>query len=275
MHFFVTKWVKNDSYIVKGKNIGGIFMNRLVILQENLEFTRKVWNYLMAKDAKLYLSSLAVNSQEAMERVSDLDQEDILVLDFEIKSEDAFELFRNLKRRKRPLPYIIAMSGQGKLVNRLQKYSTYFYATLYKPFPFNRIIHMIEKIMYEIGPKTTEDLIKGELRKFDVDVTTKGYKYIAEAILLSLEDETLLKDMTHGLYHVMAGKREGINEKNVKWTIEKMVRSIKRFTSTKLIKSYFYVVEEEEVTPKRFIGTIAEKIRDKLEYEEERKQERG
>ena len=118
-------------------------------------------------------------------------------------------------------------------------------------------------------------MVKGELRKFDIDVTTKGYKYIVEAVLLSLEDETLLKDMTHGLYHIMAGKREGINEKNVKWTIEKMVRSIKRFTSTKLIKSYFYVVEEEEVTPKRFIGTIAEKIRDKLEYEEERKQERG
>ena len=120
-------------------------------------------------------------------------------------------------------------------------------------------------------PRTKEDMIKGELRKFDIDVTTKGYKYIAEAILLSLENEILLKDMTHGLYQVMAEKREGINGDNVKWTIEKMVRSIKRFTSTKLIKSYFYVVEVEEVTPKRFIATIAERIRDKIEYEKEQK----
>ncbi|MCI9000762.1 MAG: hypothetical protein HFJ26_07755 [Clostridia bacterium] len=246
-------------------------MNRLIILQENLEFTRKVWNYLMAKEAKLHLSSLAVNSQEAMARVSDLDQEDILVLDFEIESEDAFEVFRNMKRRKKPLPYIIAISGQGKLVNRLKRYSTYFYETLYKPFPFNSIIHTIEKIIYETMPRTKEDMIKGELRKFDIDVTTKGYKYIAEAILLSLENEILLKDMTHGLYQVMAEKREGINGDNVKWTIEKMVRSIKRFTSTKLIKSYFYVVEVEEVTPKRFIATIAERIRDKIEYEKEQK----
>ena len=200
--------------------------------------------------------------------MSELDQEDIVLLDFDIKSVDAFELFRNIKRRKRPLPYIIAMSGQGKVVERLRKYSTYFYASLNKPFPFNAVIHMIEKIIYEIMPKTTEDLIKAELRKFDIIATTKGYKYIAEAVLLSLENEILLKDMRNGLYKVMAEKRGDIDGDNVKWTIEKMIRSIKRYTNARLMKSYFYVIDIEEVTPKRFISTIVEKVQDKLEQAE-------
>lgn len=245
-------------------------MNRLIILQENLEFTRKLWNYLMAKDAKLYLSSMAVNCIEAMEKMSELDKGDIVLLDFEIKSEDAFELFRNLKNSKKPLPYIIAISGQGKVVERLRKYSTYFYSTLYKPFPFNAIIRVIEKIIHETMPKTIEDLIKGELRKFDIDSTTKGYKYLTQAILFSLEDEILLKDMRHGLYEVMAQKIGDINGDNVKWTIEKAIRSIKRYTSTRLIKSYFYVVEVQEVTPKRFMSTIVERVRDKLDKEEKK-----
>ena len=41
-------------------------MSRLIILQENLEFTRKVWNYLMAKDEKLYLYRIAVKIEEAL-----------------------------------------------------------------------------------------------------------------------------------------------------------------------------------------------------------------
>lgn len=240
-------------------------MNRLIILQENLEFTRKTWNYLMAKDKKLYLSSLAVNPKEAIEKLDFVEEGDIIVMDFEIRHVDAFELLKKFRKSKKTLPYIIAISGKEKIIGKLRKYDAYFYAILEKPFQFGKIVGIIERILNETTPRTKEELVRAELRKFDMNIMTKGYNYIAEAVLLSMENEKLLKDMKHGLYKVMCEKREGVDEDNIKWTLEKTIRSIKRYTKASIMKSYFYVIEVEEITPKRFISTIAENIQEKSE----------
>ena len=126
------------------------------------------------------------------------------------------------------------------------------------------MLEIIEKIIFETEQKCYEKIIKEELLKFEANPTTKGYQYIVEAIELTLHDEMLLKDMKNGLYKVMALKYKGATSSNIKWALEKCVKSIIRFTSTKVLREYFHIEAREKLAPKLFIGTIAENIRVKI-----------
>ena len=73
--------------------------------------------------------------------------------------------------------------------------------------------------------------------------------------------------MTHGLYKMIAA-RHGVTVDNVKWSIEKAMKSVIRYTNSKIMNSYFYVVSGEKITPKMFITTIVENLKEKIEEEQ-------
>ena len=49
-----------------------------------------------------------------------------------------------------------------------------------------------------------------------------------------------------------------INKKRIKWNIEKSLDNMYLNTNMKYLMSYFYIEENEKVTPKLFITTIVE-----------------
>ena len=175
-------------------------MNRLAILEDNLEFSRNLLNYIVSRNKKIRLSSLAINGEEIMESVHYLGKGDILLLDLGLPKINGLEVIDKLKQKKGQMPYIIVMSGDMELFQKLKDYTPYIYAAIEKPFAFNRIVDIIEDITYETDQKCYEELVKEELRKFEMNITTIGYAYIVDAITFSLEDETLLKDMQNALY---------------------------------------------------------------------------
>ncbi|MBO5478221.1 MAG: response regulator [Clostridia bacterium] len=242
-------------------------MNRLAILEDNLEFSRNLLNYIVSRNKKIRLSSLAINGEEIMESVHYLGKGDILLLDLGLPKINGLEVIDKLKQKKGQMPYIIVMSGDMELFQKLKDYTPYIYAAIEKPFAFNRIVDIIEDITYETDQKCYEELVKEELRKFEMNITTIGYAYIVDAITFSLEDETLLKDMQNALYKSVSIKNNNVNVSNIKWAIEKCVKSTKRYTSTSTIKSYFHVEAREKITPKLFISTVVENLKSKIEDE--------
>jgi FixJ family two-component response regulator len=241
-------------------------MNRLAILQNNLEFSRKVMNYIISSNKRICISSFAINPKEMMTTVYELKEGDILIVDLELSQIDVFEVIDELKQQANTMPFIIAISGDVDLFKKLKKIPN-VYAKIKKPCAFSTIINIIEEITDISGGKCYEELVKEELQTFEVNVTTLGYKYIVDAIELSLANENLLRDMKHRLYGSISKRHDDVSIINIKWTIEKTIRSIMRYTSFDVVKSYFRVESGEKVTPKIFISEILENLKDKIDEE--------
>lgn len=240
-------------------------MNRLAILEDNLEFSRKLLNYIVSNNKKIRLSSLAINEEEIMECIDTLGEGDIVLLDLGLPEINGLQVIDRFKKKGKKLPYIIVMSGNDKLYEKLREYVPYIHKAIEKPFAFKRIVDIIEEITYETEQKCYEKIIKEELHKFEINITTLGYGYIVDGIAFALENETLLKDMKNGLYKSISIKNGNITPTNIKWAIEKCIKSTIRYTSTSVIKSYFHVEAREKVTPKLFINTVVENLKSIIE----------
>ncbi len=242
-------------------------MNRLAILENDLELSRNLLNDIICNNNKVRLVQLAVKGEELVGNLKKLEKGDILIFDLDIPDVNRLELLDKLKESQRPLPYIIAISKEIEHYQAIPKYRPYFYRCIQKPFVIKRIVEIVNQITYETSIHYYEKQVKQELHKFEMNIITKGYAYIVEAITLSLENETLLTDMTHGLYKIIAA-RHGVTVDNIKWSIEKAMKSVIRYTNSNIMNSYFYVVSGEKITPKMFISTVVENLKEKLEEEE-------
>lgn len=240
-------------------------MNRLAILQNNLEFSRKVMNYIINSNKRICISSFAINPKEMMTTVYELKEGDILIVDLEMSQIDVFEVIDELKQQE-ATPFIIAISANVDLFKKLKRMPN-VYAKIKKPCAISTIVNIIEEITDISGGKCYEELIKEELNKFEVNTVTLGYKYIVDAIELSLANENLLRDMKHRLYGSISKRHDDVSIINIKWTIEKTIRTIVWNTSFSVIKSYFYVESGERVTPKIFISCIVDNLKYKIEEE--------
>ena len=170
-------------------------MNRLAILQNNLEFSRKVMNYIINSNKRICISSFAINPKEMMTTIYELKEGDILIVDLEMSQIDVFEVIDELKQQE-ATPFIIAISANVDLFKKLKRMPN-VYAKIKKPCAISTIVNIIEEITDISGGKCYEELIKEELNKFEVNTVTLGYKYIVDAIELSLANENLLRDMKH------------------------------------------------------------------------------
>lgn len=238
-------------------------MNCLAILQNNLEFSRKVMNYIINSNKRICISSFAINPKEMMTTVYELKEGDILIVDLEMSQMDVFEVLDELKQQE-VMPFIIAISANVDLFKKLKRIPN-VYAKIKKPCAISTIINIIEEITDISGGKCYEELVKEELQTFDVNVTTLGYKYIVDAIELSLANENLLRDMKRRLYVSISKRHDDVSIINIKWTIEKTIGSIIRYTNFDVVKSYFHVESGEKVTPKIFISAILDNLKDKID----------
>lgn len=249
-------------------------MNRLIILEDNLEFSRSLLNYIADRNKKIQLWSIAIDGEEIIEKINLLKEDDILLMDLGLPKINGIEVIEQLAKNKEHLPHIIVMSGNLDLWEKLRDYTSYIHAAIGKPFAFKRISEMLDEITYLTDQRRYERLVKEELRKFEMNITTIGYDYIVDAITLSLQDETLLKDMKNKLYKSISIKNNNINPTNIKWTIEKNIKSMIRYTSSKVTKLYFHVEAREKVTPKLFVSTVVNNLKQEMEKEVEIPKER-
>lgn len=243
-------------------------MNHLAILEKDLEFSRMLLNELLECNKRIRLVNLAIHAKEIMKLAGELGRGDILILDFddlEVEGQEVMEYFRQSEKIR---PYIIAISNHPKTEEKMEEYLPYISKYIQKPFALKNIIETIEKITYETSIHNYEKMAKKELHRFDLNPTTKGYAYIVEAITLSLDDDTLLEDMSNGLYKKVAIQKD-VSVNKVKWGIEKTLHSILRYTKSSIIESYFYVVAGEKVTPKMFISTIVDNLKEEFEQKSE------
>lgn len=236
-------------------------MNRLAIVEDNLDFSRNLLNYIVNENKEIKLCRLSVGGDEIWEDIEELGGDDIIIIDLGLENISGIEVIHKLVQRKTRVPYIIAMSGNSELIKELRKYDKYIFAFIEKPFAFTRMIKMIEEITNFSKQNNYERIAKRELGRFEVNTITIGYQYILEAIVFSLEDEKLLKDMKNLLYKRISMNYDYVSTLNIKWAIEKSIQSIRRYTPSKIMNEYFHLTKKEKLTPKLFISTIVHNLK--------------
>lgn len=108
-----------------------------------------------------------------------------------------------------------------------------------------------------MNKKNIDNYIYTELNKFKFNKTSLGYKYLKVAIGYGIEDEFLIEDLNNRLYQKMQEKLN-IKKKRIKWNIEKSIETMYINTNMEYVNHYFYIEENEKITPKLFITTIVE-----------------
>lgn len=241
---------------------------------------------------------IANNGEEAIQLVKDC-KPDVLVLDIVMPKLDGMGVLELIRRNNLGSNLKIVMLSAinaSRVVSQAMKLGASYFMT--KPFNPNDLINTIEMLtstndvciendrgrnLSEIS-KPTEITIDGKdkgedinetfvgsgdiitqitnvLRKLNIPPHIKGYSYLKEAILMAVEDVTVLDMVTSRLYPAVAENFDTTSSRverairhalNVAWKKENNEYTLRLFNSNKPIK---------KPTNAEFIAVIAERIR--------------
>ena len=241
-------------------------MNRLVILEDDLNFSRKLFNYIMNQNRQLQLLNMSLDGTELFDIIDEIDENDIILLDLGLPKINGIDLIKYFKDRKTRIPYIIVMSGNTEMIRGLKEYTDCICAVIEKPFQFEEITKIVDQISHYSDRGKLERIIYTELSKFEFNIATIGYTYIVDAVSLAMQDENLLRNLKSNLYERIARKYNNTSIVNVKWAIEKSIQTMTRYTPKAKIQQYFHLGKSDKLTPKLFLATVIANLR--IKYEE-------
>ena len=257
-----------------------------VAIADDNEKMVEVLGQIIEEDKDLELVGKAHNGEEICNIIREKEP-DVVVLDIIMPKMDGLavmEKFANDKSLKKiPSFIVVSAVGQERITENAFNLGADYY--ILKPFDnqmlLNRIKHVRragERRIRQIGrqPERTEDN-PVPVRNLETDVTNiiheigvpahiKGYQYLRDAIILSVNDMEMLNSITKILYPTIAKKHQTTAsrvERAIRHAIEVAWSRGKMDTIDELF-GYTVSTGKGKPTNSEFIALIADKIR--LEY---------
>lgn len=131
-----------------------------------------------------------------------------------------------------------------------------------KPFSISQLNNDLNNICYESKTTKIKDMINKELLNFNFNRGTNGYLYLVECIEKSIKEPQILRNMEGELFPYISEKLNIDDPKYIKWSLQKLMKSMSRYTNSEIISNYF--IDTRNPTLKVFIITIDDKIIEKL-----------
>ena len=257
-----------------------------VAIADDNEKMVEVLGKLIDQDEELKLVGKAHNGEEICNIIREK-QPDVVVLDIIMPKVDGLSVMERFhhddQMKKVPSFIVVSAVGQERITeDAFDLGADYF---MLKPFDnkmlLNRIKHIRragEKRAREVGrPKTTEAMEDHIRNNLETDVTDiiheigvpahiKGYQYLRDAIILSVNDMEMLNSITKILYPTIAKRHQTTPsrvERAIRHAIEVAWSRGKMDTIDELF-GYTVSTGKGKPTNSEFIALIADKIR--LEY---------
>lgn len=190
---------------------------------------------------------------------------DILVMDMVLTSMDGFELLDTVKElEKKPEVLVISSFLNGNLAARVaEKGAAYF---LTKPCRMATVIERIREVEQMSTPQpviSLETQITAIIHEIGVPAHIKGYQYLREAILITVENMEVINAVTKVLYPTV-GKRFGTTASRVERAIRHAIEVAWDRGDLEVLQKYFgYTVSTSKGKPtnSEFIAMIADRLR--------------
>ena len=265
--------------------------NIKVLVADNSEFAKKDLKDFLQNNDKVQFAGVVDNGRDAYRTIID-EAPDIVLIDVILPVMDGFTVIEkinvNKSIKKKPLFIIISSMGNQSMVEYACKLGVIYY--IMKPYNLDSMLHRILQAamlhmrsewdvkkkertygMQEYGMSnymetTLENDVTDIIREIGIPAHIKGYQYIREAIMLTVNDMNLLNYITKLLYPTIA--------KKYKTTSSSVERAIRHAIEVAWNKGQIDVLEEMfgytisagkgKPTNSEFIALIADKLR--LEY---------
>ena len=269
----------NKTYTGNSEKISVIIVDDNEKVIENIDSA-------LSKDTAIQIIGKAKNGQEAYELIRK-STPDVVILDLIMPKMDGLPLMNKVNEDgamiKMPFFIITSAISNENVIQDAFGYGAGYY--LLKPFETNMIADRVKgvKSYNKRIPETKKIIGAGEDRKhfmernIENDVTSiihdvgvpahiKGYQYLREAIIMSVNDNEMLNSITKILYPSIAKKFQTTSsrvERAIRHAIEVAWNRGRMDTIDELF-GYTINAEKGKPTNSEFIALIADKIR--LEY---------
>ncbi|MDR3583803.1 MAG: sporulation transcription factor Spo0A [Desulfosporosinus sp.] len=254
---------------------------KIIVADDNRNFCQMLQNYLQTKEYQSIVT-VAYNGLEAWELIQ-TQEPDLIILDLVMPNLDGLGVLERINARttmKRPKIIMLTAFGQETLTHQAMMLGVDYF--ILKPFDLDILSQRILSLTQDIpsvssqfsssaSPSTTT---VGNRRDLTAEVTTmmhqigvpahvKGYQYIRDAILMVVEDVSLLGAVTKELYPGIAKKYNTASsrvERGIRHAIE-LAWARGQTDTLKRIFGYSMNIERQKPTNSEFIALLADNLR--------------
>lgn len=252
-------------------------LTEVVIVDDNLDFCQILQDYFK-KQADMKVVGVGHNGLEALELVR-TKKPDILILDVIMPHLDGIGVLEKLNEmtmEKRPTVIMLSAVGQEKITNNALTLGAEYY--IIKPFDMEALITRIRGLNESVakensgeiisrksksGPKDLETEVTSIIHEIGVPAHIKGYQYLRDSIMMSIENMEILDFVTKELYPTIA-KKYSTTPSRVERAIRHAIEvAWERGSTTFIDKLFGYTVNHRKGKPtnSEFIALISDKLR--------------
>lgn len=213
---------------------------------------------------------VAKNGAEVLSKL-EFEQPDVLLLDAFMTSIDALGVLKelpNLKLHKRPLVMIMSAVDNQRFEQEVLSAGADYY--FLKPFDMDmmaeritQMTHWGDKNQAKSGETDLEVVVSDIMHQIGVPAHIKGYQYLREAIILSINDNEMMNSVTKVLYPTVA-KIFNTTSSRVERAIRHAIEVAWDRGDVDVLSSYFgYTIQNSRGKPtnSEFIAMISDKLR--------------
>jgi two-component system response regulator (stage 0 sporulation protein A) len=253
---------------------------KVLLADDNPRMTSMIEN-ILSEDEEIDVVGTAEDGMEALRLIEER-KPDLLLLDLIMPKLDGLGVLEKIheKREECEVPDVIVVSGisQERVTDTAFRLGASYY--LLKPFDHDMILSHVQKFKPGAGARLiagsrsrrrTEELEKYNLEsdvtniihEIGVPAHIKGYQYLRDAIMMSVDDSEMLNSITKILYPSIA-KQHGTTPSRVERAIRHAIEVAWSRGKVDTIDELFgYTVHNGKGKPtnSEFVALIADKIR--------------
>jgi two-component system response regulator (stage 0 sporulation protein A) len=254
---------------------------KLIIADDNRNLCQMLQNYIQSEE-DLSIVGVAYDGLEAWELIQ-TQEPDLILLDLVMPNLDGLGLLERINARttmKRPKIIMLTAFGQESLTNQAMMLGVDYF--ILKPFDLEILGKRIRSLTQDIQTSAPTQFSSASpivttvgsglnlysevttvMHKIGIPAHVKGYQYIREAILMVVEDISLLGAVTKELYPGIAKKYDTAAsrvERGIRHAIE-LAWERGQTATLKQIFGYSMNIERQRPTNSEFIAILADKFR--------------
>lgn len=253
---------------------------KIIVAEDNRNLCQIIQDYIQRED-NFDLVGMAYNGMEAWEQIQKHDP-DLVIMDLVMPNLDGLEVLERINNRtsiNRPKIIMLTAFGHETLTHQAMVMGVDYF--ILKPFDLEILGKRIRTLTQDIDVTNSVPIqvcnsiaSTGRTVNLNVEVTTmmhqlgipahvKGYQYIRDAIMMVIEDVSLLGAVTKELYPAIAKKYNTAPsrvERGIRHAIE-LAWERGHMETLKRIFGYSMNIERQKPTNSEFIALLADKLR--------------
>lgn len=226
----------------------------LVIAEDNLDCSRNIYNMIKTKNINVEVVGITANGVETIKLVKEINP-DILILDLKMPIKNGLYVLEEIKEKKNI--NIIITSGEIQMINKVNISNYNSIKNIFiKPFDYELLCCSINKLCKNSKEQSNKNMINDILHNFEFNFSSLFYEYLLETI-----DKMCFSNVTLQCVFKEISIDSNMNYNRIKWGIEKLIKSMIRFTPEEKIKKFFPYTNRPST--KVFIKAIADVVNEK------------